>query len=64
MIQFNIMFRIGEERREKGKESGIGKSSQGIGVKFCVDSFRAGGEWIDAEGSHHKALAWPREHKG
>ena len=34
------------------------------GLQFCVDFFGVGGEWIGAEGSRCKALAWPREHKG
>ena len=34
------------------------------GLRFCVNFFGAGGERIGAEGSHRKALAWPREHKG
>ena len=34
------------------------------GLQLCVNSSRVGGECIGAEGSHHKALAWPRDHKG
>ena len=34
------------------------------GLQFCVNFFGVGGEQISAEGSHHEALAWPREHKG
>ena len=34
------------------------------GLRFCVNFFGVGGEQINAEGSRHEALAWPREHKG
>ena len=32
MIQFNVMFRTGDERKRRKKSVGIGKSSQVVGL--------------------------------
>ena len=55
MIQFNVMFRTGDERRKREKRVGIGKLSQRVVVKSKV----AGDfDWVDRENSLHLLLAY------
>ena len=36
MIQFNVMFRTGDERKRREKSVGIGKSSQAEGLHLPI----------------------------